>query len=154
MIVKFSKYSSSHWLDVVSSPSSTFSSGITWMYERYRQIPSVYLLHRNIVWYDQTSQQDSEVQRPHSTEFLPSARTHPTRHFSQFDVSESTHDAVRFSPNFRTKSELTIRRLEKCLCFTLASLNYYEDLLHKYSILLAYFPLATADPTHVVHLGF
>ena len=61
---------------------------------------------------------------------------------------------MRFSPNFRTKSELTIRRLEKCLCFTLASLNYYEDLLHKYSILLAYFPLATADPTHVVHLGF
>lgn len=42
------------------------------------------------------------------------------------------------------KSESVIRRFEKCLCFTLASLNYYEDLLHKYSILLVYFPLATA----------
>jgi hypothetical protein len=73
----------------------------------------------------------------------------------------------------RAKSELAIRRLEKCLCFTLASLNYYEDVLHKFSILLAYFPLATGgftfditiecirkhlfvylDPINVVHLGF
>jgi len=38
---------------------------------------------------------------------------------------------------------LAIRRFEKCLCFTLASLNYYEDLLHKYSMLLVYFPLPT-----------
>lgn len=35
-----------------------------------------------------------------------------------------------------------MRRFEKCLCFTLASINYYEDLLHKFSILIAYFPLA------------
>lgn len=49
---------------------------------------------------------------------------------------------------FRMKSESTLRRLEKCLCFTLASLNYYEDLLHKYSILLVYFPLATSGITY------
>ncbi len=35
-----------------------------------------------------------------------------------------------------------MRSFEKCLCFTLASINYYEDLLHKFSILLVYFPLA------------
>ncbi len=50
---------------------------------------------------------------------------------------------IIFFPS-RIKSESVIRRFEKCLCFTLASLNYYEDLLHKYSILLVYFPLATA----------
>lgn len=48
-----------------------------------------------------------------------------------------------FCYSSRTKSELAIRRFEKCLCFTLASLNYYEDLLHKYSMLLVYFPLPT-----------
>lgn len=42
----------------------------------------------------------------------------------------------------RLKSELAMRSFEKCLCFTLASINYYEDLLHKFSILLVYFPLA------------
>ncbi|CAF2405174.1 unnamed protein product [Rotaria sp. Silwood2] len=52
------------------------------------------------------------------------------------------------------KSELAIRRFEKCLCFTLAALNYYEDLLHKFSILLVYFPIATGDRTNVVNLGF
>jgi hypothetical protein len=36
-----------------------------------------------------------------------------------------------------------MRRFEKSLCFTLATLNYYEDLLHKFSILLVYFPIAT-----------
>ncbi|CAF1344616.1 unnamed protein product [Adineta ricciae] len=53
-----------------------------------------------------------------------------------------------------TKSELTVRRFEKCLCFTLASLSYYEDLLHKFSILLVYFPVATGDRENVVNLGF
>jgi len=43
----------------------------------------------------------------------------------------------------RLKGELAMRSFEKCLCFTLASINYYEDLLHKFSILLVYFPLAT-----------
>jgi len=43
----------------------------------------------------------------------------------------------------RLKSELAMRSFEKCLCFTLASINYYEDLLHKFSILLVYFPLAS-----------
>ncbi len=43
----------------------------------------------------------------------------------------------------RIKSESVIRRFEKFLCFTLASINYYEDLLHKLSILFVYFPLAT-----------
>jgi len=43
----------------------------------------------------------------------------------------------------RLKSELTMRSFEKCLCFTLASINYYEDILHKFSILLVYFPLAS-----------
>ncbi|CAF3644223.1 unnamed protein product [Rotaria sordida] len=52
------------------------------------------------------------------------------------------------------KSELAVRRFEKCLCFTLAALNYYEDLLHKFSILLVYFPIATGDRTNVVNLGF
>ncbi|CAM2700501.1 unnamed protein product [Rotaria socialis] len=52
------------------------------------------------------------------------------------------------------KSGLAIRRFEKCLCFTLAAMNYYEDLLHKFSILLVYFPLATGDRTNVVNLGF
>lgn len=52
------------------------------------------------------------------------------------------------------KSELSMRSFEKCLCFTLASINYYEDLLHKFSILLVYFPLATGDRTNVVNLGF
>jgi len=52
------------------------------------------------------------------------------------------------------KSELAVRRFEKCLCFTLASIDYYEDLLHKYSILFVYFPLATGEPTNVVSLGF
>jgi hypothetical protein len=52
------------------------------------------------------------------------------------------------------KSELAMRRFEKCLCFTLASMNYYEDLLHKFSILLVYFPLASGDRTNVVNLGF
>jgi hypothetical protein len=42
-----------------------------------------------------------------------------------------------------TKAETVMRRFEKCLCFTLASLNYYEDLLHKFSILIVYFPLAS-----------
>jgi hypothetical protein len=45
-------------------------------------------------------------------------------------------------PMFRLKTELAMRSFEKCLCFTLASINYYEDLLHKFSILLVYFPLA------------
>ncbi|CAF4387289.1 unnamed protein product, partial [Adineta steineri] len=52
------------------------------------------------------------------------------------------------------KSELSMRSFEKCLCFTLASLNYYGDLLHKFSILLVYFPLASGDRTNVVNLGF
>jgi len=52
------------------------------------------------------------------------------------------------------KSELAMRKFEKCLCFTLASINYYEDLLHKFSILLVYFPLASGDRTNVVNLGF
>jgi hypothetical protein len=64
-----------------------------------------------------------------------------------------------------------MRRFEKSLCFTLGSLNYYEDLLHKFSILLVYFPLASEgknqfhskyiqiissiqDRTNVVNLGF
>ena len=72
--------------------------------------------------------------------------------------------------------EDALRRFEKCLCFTLASLNYYEDLLHKFSILIVYFPLASGgmtrrepccsilsglfslflivDRTNVVNLGF
>ncbi len=45
--------------------------------------------------------------------------------------------------SLRVRSELAMRNFEKCLCFTLASLNYYEDLLHKFSILLVYFPLAS-----------
>lgn len=45
--------------------------------------------------------------------------------------------------SFRSKGESAMRRFEKCLCFTLASLNYYEDLLHKFSILIVYFPLAS-----------
>ncbi|CAF1081991.1 unnamed protein product [Adineta steineri] len=52
------------------------------------------------------------------------------------------------------KSELAVRRFEKFLCFTLASLSYYEDLLHKFSILLVYFPVATGDRENVVNLGF
>ncbi|UJR28304.1 hypothetical protein I4U23_009549 [Adineta vaga] len=52
------------------------------------------------------------------------------------------------------KSELAMVSFEKCLCFTLASLSYYEDLLHKFSILLVYFPLASGDRTNVVNLGF
>ena len=65
-----------------------------------------------------------------------------------------------------------MRSFEKCLCFTFASMNYYEDLLHKFSILLVYFPLASGgrwialkmifsnrvilvlDRTNVVNLGF
>lgn len=54
----------------------------------------------------------------------------------------------------RIKSELIIRRFEKCLCFTLASLNYYEDLLHKFSILLVYFPLATNGKKEFVRFLF
>lgn len=74
----------------------------------------------------------------------------------------------------RVKSELAMVSFEKCLCFTLASLSYYEDLLHKFSILLVYFPLASGgtraaldtpigpvyvclsstDRTNVVNLGF
>ncbi|CAF0809123.1 unnamed protein product [Rotaria sordida] len=52
------------------------------------------------------------------------------------------------------KRELAMNRFEKCLCFTLASINYYENLLHKFSILLVYFPIATGDRTNVVNLGF
>ncbi|CAF3449440.1 unnamed protein product [Rotaria socialis] len=52
------------------------------------------------------------------------------------------------------KRELSMNRFEKCLCFTLASINYYENLLHKFSILLVYFPIATGDRTNVVNLGF
>ncbi|CAF1320835.1 unnamed protein product [Adineta ricciae] len=52
------------------------------------------------------------------------------------------------------KSDLAMANFEKCLCFTLASLSYYEDLLHKFSILLFYFPLAGGDRTNVVNLGF
>ncbi|CAF0817326.1 unnamed protein product [Rotaria sp. Silwood1] len=52
------------------------------------------------------------------------------------------------------KRELAMNRFEKCVCFTLASLNYYENLLHKFSILLVYFPIATGDRTNVVNLGF
>jgi len=52
------------------------------------------------------------------------------------------------------KNEVAIRRFENFLCFTLASINYYEDLLHKYSILFVHFPLATGEATNVVSLGF
>ncbi|CAF1045093.1 unnamed protein product [Didymodactylos carnosus] len=52
-----------------------------------------------------------------------------------------------------SKSDLATKRLEKCICFTLASLSYYEDLLHKFTILLVNFSLAS-DRTNVVNLGF
>ncbi len=84
-----------------------------------------------------------------------------------YNILHHTYESICF----RIKSELIIRRFEKCLCFTLASLNYYENLLHKFSILLVYFPLATAgkwifllieyqiqslclDHTNAVSLGF
>jgi len=70
--------------------------------------------------------------------------------FQQREILRKTAAAATNS----SKGESAMRRFEKCLCFTLASLSYYEDLLHKFSILIVYFPLATGDRTNVVNLGF
>ncbi|CAM4742593.1 unnamed protein product [Rotaria magnacalcarata] len=71
--------------------------------------------------------------------------------YSQRELIRKAASATATTP---AKRELAMNRFEKCLCFTLASINYYENLLHKFSILLVYFPIATGDRTNVVNLGF